>query len=230
MADLAALEALFSQVLADLGFREWAYQVIRAEALPDEKPVILTTFSDAWRDHYIDSGYHLIDPVILKGPEQLLPFTWSSMSFGVEPTEEQKSFFAEAEAFGLGEGLGIPVHGVHGSLAMVSMVAEEETRRLASMLRCHGEEVHLISLIFHNLARELMSLGRSGRGPISLSARERECLLWLAKGKTRWEISMILCISEETVKFHLKNIRAKFGAFSRHEIIVQAVRLGLISP
>jgi len=230
VADLAALEALFSQVLADLGFREWAYQVIRAEALPDEKPVILTTYSDAWRDHYIDSGYHLIDPVILKGPEQLLPFTWSSMSFGVEPTEEQKSFFAEAEAFGLGEGLGVPVHGVQGSLAMVSMVAEEETRRLASMLHCHGEEVHLISLIFHNLARELMALGRSGRGPVSLSTRERECLLWLAKGKTREEIAMILGIAVCTVKFHLNNIRAKLGVYSREQAIVKAVMLDLINP
>lgn len=230
MADLAALEALFSQVLADLGFREWAYQVIRAEALPGEKPVILTTFSDCWRDHYIDSGYHLIDPVILKGPEQLLPFTWSSMSFGVDPTDEQKNFFAEAEAFGLGEGLGIPVHGVHGSLAMVSMVAEEETRRLASMLHRHGEEVHLISLIFHNIARELMALGRSGRGPISLSARERECLLWLAKGKTRWEISIIMGISVRTVKYHLNNVRAKLGVCSREQAIVKAVMLDIICP
>ncbi|ADZ68947.1 LuxR family transcriptional regulator [Polymorphum gilvum SL003B-26A1] len=217
-------------MLAELGFREWAYQVIRAEALPDEKPVILTTFSDAWRDHYIDSSYHLIDPVILKGPERLLPFTWSSMSFGIEPTDEQKSFFAEAEEFGLGEGLGIPVHGAYGSLAMISMVAEEETRRLARMLHHHGEDVHLISLIFHNLARELMALGRCGRSPISLSPRERECLIWLANGKTRWEISLILGISEETVKYHFKNIRAKFGTYSRHEIIIQAVRLGLIDP
>ena len=34
---------------------------------------------------------------------------------------------------------------------------------------------------------------------------------WVAEGKTNWEISVILGVSLNTVKFHLKNIYEKLG-------------------
>ena len=37
---------------------------------------------------------------------------------------------------------------------------------------------------------------------LKLSPRELECLKWAAAGKTAWETSIILDISEGTVKFH----------------------------
>ena len=36
-----------------------------------------------------------------------------------------------------------------------------------------------------------------------MSARELDCLKWTAAGKTAWEASVILGISEQTVRFHL---------------------------
>jgi DNA-binding CsgD family transcriptional regulator len=39
--------------------------------------------------------------------------------------------------------------------------------------------------------------------PYTLSNREIEVLKWAALGKTSWEMSMILEISERTVNFHL---------------------------
>ncbi|MBY3123131.1 helix-turn-helix domain-containing protein [Rhizobium laguerreae] len=37
---------------------------------------------------------------------------------------------------------------------------------------------------------------------LSLSPREKECLLWIAQGKTSWETAVIMGISENTVAFH----------------------------
>tara|TARA_R110000787_G_scaffold25249_4_gene71037 strand:- start:3770 stop:4453 length:684 start_codon:yes stop_codon:yes gene_type:complete len=227
---VAGLETLFTKALKALGFREWAYQVIRADALPEEKPVILTTYPDEWYNHYVENAYHLVDPVIQKGPAQLTPFTWSSMAFGIKPSSEQQRLFAEAADYRLGEGLGIPVHGAGGSLSMVSMVSEEGTERLNRLLQDAGNDVHLISLIFHNMARELLAMGRSGRSRVSLTPRERECLLWIAKGKTSWEIAVILGVSERTVNFHVDNARAKFGVASRFEAVIKAVMKGIIAP
>lgn len=34
---------------------------------------------------------------------------------------------------------------------------------------------------------------------------------WVAEGKTNWEISIILKVSLNTVKFHLKNVYQKLG-------------------
>lgn len=46
---------------------------------------------------------------------------------------------------------------------------------------------------------------------VELTAREEEIMRWVAEGKTNWEISMILKVSLNTIKFHLKNIYQKLG-------------------
>lgn len=43
----------------------------------------------------------------------------------------------------------------------------------------------------------------------SLTPREKEVLLWAARGKTSWEIGMLLNLTEKTVKFYLANARKK---------------------
>ncbi len=43
----------------------------------------------------------------------------------------------------------------------------------------------------------------------SLSKREKVVADWLINGKTSWEISQILDISESTVKYHINNIFKK---------------------
>lgn len=64
--------------------------------------------------------------------------------------------------------------------------------------------------------------------PFRLTARELECLQWSAIGKSSWEISTILNISESAVNFHMANIRSKFDVTSRRQAVVQAIRFGLI--
>lgn len=62
-----------------------------------------------------------------------------------------------------------------------------------------------------------------------LSPREKEVLNWLKKGKTSWDISVILCISERTVNFHIKNIMQKLDAVSRIHAVAKAIERGLIN-
>tara|TARA_B100000029_G_C17506137_1_gene934506 strand:+ start:707 stop:964 length:258 start_codon:yes stop_codon:yes gene_type:complete len=63
---------------------------------------------------------------------------------------------------------------------------------------------------------------------INLTSREVECLLWTAHGKTAWEISMILKISEATVNCHLKNAMRKLGVHSKAHAVAKTLILGLI--
>ena len=54
------------------------------------------------------------------------------------------------------------------------------------------------------------------RGAASvLSARERDVLQWVARGKTNAEIATALYISESTVRKHLQNSYEKLGVSSR---------------
>ncbi|MEO1089072.1 MAG: LuxR C-terminal-related transcriptional regulator [Pseudomonadota bacterium] len=62
------------------------------------------------------------------------------------------------------------------------------------------------------------------------SSREREILSWCAEGKSNWAIARILDISENTVRFHLKNAFRKLDATSRSAAINAALARGVIRP
>ena len=62
-----------------------------------------------------------------------------------------------------------------------------------------------------------------------LSPREVETLGWVKDGKNTWEISVILNISERTVKYHIKNIFEKLDVVSRPQAVARAIQYGLIA-
>lgn len=61
-----------------------------------------------------------------------------------------------------------------------------------------------------------------------LSKRERVVLEWLKKGKSSWDISKIMNISERTVNFHIYNIIQKLDALNRTHAVAIAIEKGLI--
>ncbi|MDD2319375.1 MAG: helix-turn-helix transcriptional regulator [Geobacteraceae bacterium] len=63
---------------------------------------------------------------------------------------------------------------------------------------------------------------------VVLSTREKDVLNWLKQGKSSWDISAILGISERTVNYHVYNIMEKLEAVNRPQALAIALRLGLI--
>ncbi len=63
----------------------------------------------------------------------------------------------------------------------------------------------------------------------TLTKREIEVLNWLKEGKTSWEISRILTISERCVNFHVTNIQTKLDATNRTQAVAVALNQNLIS-
>jgi DNA-binding CsgD family transcriptional regulator len=60
----------------------------------------------------------------------------------------------------------------------------------------------------------------------TLTAREREILIWVSRGKTNSEVAAILLISASTVRKHLENIYAKLGVSNRAGAV--GVLLGVV--
>ncbi|MFN0070177.1 MAG: response regulator [Chloroflexota bacterium] len=60
-----------------------------------------------------------------------------------------------------------------------------------------------------------------------LSAREREVLECLIRGSTNKEIANSLIVSENTIKYHLKNILQKLHVNNRAQVVAYALRHGL---
>ncbi len=62
----------------------------------------------------------------------------------------------------------------------------------------------------------------------TLTPREREVLQLLTRGQTNKEIANALCVSENTVKNHLKNILAKLHLQNRVQAVAFALREGIV--
>jgi DNA-binding NarL/FixJ family response regulator len=62
----------------------------------------------------------------------------------------------------------------------------------------------------------------------ALTAREIDVLNHIAGGNRNRDIAERLCISEETVKVHVKHIMEKLGASDRTQAVAIAVRRGII--
>lgn len=57
-----------------------------------------------------------------------------------------------------------------------------------------------------------------------LTDREREVLSWLAEGKTSWEISAILGLSERGVNAVVNSASLKLDAVNRLHAVVKAIK------
>jgi DNA-binding CsgD family transcriptional regulator len=62
----------------------------------------------------------------------------------------------------------------------------------------------------------------------ALSLKEVEVLKWVMEGKTNWEISRILPISEATVKYHLGNIFRKLEVVNKGHAVAKALQGGIL--
>lgn len=62
-----------------------------------------------------------------------------------------------------------------------------------------------------------------------LTDRQRECLLWAARGKTDWEIALIMGIRHFTVVEHIRSARMRYDAATRGVLIVRALFDGTLS-
>jgi len=70
--------------------------------------------------------------------------------------------------------------------------------------------------------------GHESGQQILLSARELDCLKWTAEGKTAWEASVILGITERTVRFHLNAAREKLQCTTTAQAVAKAVKDNMI--
>ena len=69
------------------------------------------------------------------------------------------------------------------------------------------------------------------RDPDALTAREMDVLEWMVQGVTsNRELSKKLGVSENTVKFHVRNILDKFHLNNRAQVVSHALRSGIVDP
>jgi DNA-binding CsgD family transcriptional regulator len=111
--------------------------------------------------------------------------------------------------FGIKTCLSVGVRGVLGecSYFAFSNFDQKLISKLRTMMQILAPHLHLAYMRATSWEEEKIL----SRKMLILTHREEEIMRWVAEGKTNWEISIILHVSLNTVKFHLKNVYAKLG-------------------
>lgn len=110
-------------------------------------------------------------------------------------------------------------------IALASISWEQNGTAQAERIAA-ARDLKLLMNYFHN---QLLRInGIQAANEILLSTRELDCLSWTAAGKTAWEASIILGITERTVRFHLNIAREKLKCATTTQAVAKAVSNKLI--
>jgi LuxR family transcriptional activator of conjugal transfer of Ti plasmids len=208
-----------------LGFRWFAY--IKHSA---GKPTIISSYPRDWTARYVECGYQQLDPIVRRAKRDNAAFAWNSRLPGLIRTAQQRRFFGEAASFGVRGGLTVPIRAGFGRTAAFTLASDDG----AAVGESAGPEfintIHTAALYFHaHVAARQPRVANPGDDAELLTARERQCLGWIAQGKTAADIAVLIGTSEATASFHLRNVRIKLGANSIAQCVGEALRRGLLS-
>jgi LuxR family transcriptional regulator, quorum-sensing system regulator LasR len=185
---------------------------------------IVSNYDSTWRERYDKQGYTEVDPTVAHAFTSLCPLIWSDNMY---QTESQHRFREDACQHGLCEGITIPVHSRQGDVAMVNLAVstsdEAARRHVREMMFCGS----LLAPQTHETMRRIVKSQNMATIP-RLTKRETEVLQWISDGKSTWEISKLVGISEHGVVHHVRNVLTKFDVGSRHQAVAKAVACGLL--
>lgn len=223
------VHAVCARLTQELGFDFFLYGARFPTSFVKPTSVIISGYPEVWNPWYRERQYERIDPIIRHCAQHITPLSWDSLH-KADGDESARVFMSEARDLGLRCGVSFPLHGSYGEKILFSLAAGSEGRAARRAVENARPFVPSLLAHIHETIRHLLDDPAVVAPEIQLSLREKECLLWSAEGKTAWEISQILHISERTVVFHLQNAADKLGVINRQQAVARAISLGIITP
>jgi DNA-binding CsgD family transcriptional regulator len=215
----------FCSIMKEHGYDRVAYSLVTDHpslGLPRQHG-LATSYPDDWMKYYKENNYMEIDPVTLRVLASRKPFFWSDVTANPDLSAPSLQLMNEAQEAGVSDGIGFSLTGSPGELVGVGLARTAPARGKDYRFLAGA---YLLSVYFHETYRDMLSKPLK----VELTVREREILYWAAEGKTNDEMSTILNISTNTVRFHWKNIFRKLEVYGRMYAVTKAVRLQLINP
>jgi LuxR family quorum-sensing system transcriptional regulator CciR len=142
----------------------------------------------------------------------------------IQLTQGDLEVLSQARRFGIGDGFTVPAHVPGEYNGSCSFAVTEE----GELPREHRLVAQLVGGLAFEAARRIAQPRRAPQPTMPMTDRQRDCVLWAARGKTDWEISRILGVSHETVIQHLKHARERYGVQKRAHLAVMALFDGTI--
>ena len=185
----------------------------------------ISDYPPAWKDHYLEQGFLVIDPVVRSAKELGMPFAWSVDQMPIRVSIVQTSFMGEAADFGIRSGVSIPIPSAFRHTAILTLASSRkaaDTREFSSFGSVRDAAIYL-----HALAKIRTHMLLDGPD-FRLSPQEAKVLSWCKRGFCAADIAELMGLKEPSVRFHMQGARRKLGASNIQQAIGTATDHRLI--
>lgn len=215
------------EISHSLGFQFFALTHHVQVVETGQTAIRLHNYPERWADYYDRHGLGVSDPVHRASHVTSVGFAWSRIPEMIPLTIEDERVLALGCEWGIGDGFTVPAHvpgEARGSCSFANNADRPVATAFLPMAQLAG------AFAFEGARRLRSNRGRLPRPPPPrLTDRQRDCLLWAARGKTDWEIGRIIGVTEETVARHIKLGCARYGVSKRTLLAIRALFDGTLT-
>jgi DNA-binding CsgD family transcriptional regulator len=213
-----------------MGFDYWAYSAKLNTG--GDRPACwsMHNFTESMWAAYCACNSMGDDAIAQWSKSELVPRSWLLSAESLQESSgdaDADRLYACVHSHGVNGGICIPIHDFGDMLGTVTLTTCNPDVNQQWLYQTTATALLFCKYLHHACLRHAQNEQASGRP--RLSPREVQCLTWASKGKTTWEISRVLDISEHTVNFHMRNANTKLGVVNRRQAVARSIQLGMLT-
>jgi DNA-binding CsgD family transcriptional regulator len=221
------LQRLQHEITRVTGAKHCSFIMRHVPGVLEDDPLILETYSDAWRMHVETNKLENVDPMRTLTDTALQAIDWADLPRNRPKT---RKFFRDFAEFQLGRrALTGVFRGPAGDRSVLTLTSDVTDRRWSIYQTELAEAIGAIHPLLHKAVLKVR-FNFEGYQPVRLTPREKECLGWAAHGHTSKAIGESLGLTAATVNFFIDAAVGKLAAANRAHAAAKAVAIGLIPP
>lgn len=227
---IQAIKELLKTLCQHLGFQHYWYMSSRSlknyrTHTPD---IVLTDYPEEFEQGFIHRQRIGQCPVIFYAQRHSgLPALWQELFNHHQLPDNQQEQLAWAAHFEIQNGVACPVTLTPSHRDLLHFSLKDTTHHSTDALHCLKCRLASIACLLSHKMNTLITPSLTSCTP--LRPREKEVLLWAARGKTAWETGKILGISQTTVQEYLQGSMYKLQVVNKTQAIAQCLAQGCLT-
>lgn len=222
VSDMKVLSDLLALSTQELGFDYFAVVHHVRFGQPASGHVRLTSYPLEWLAVVREAG-RPSDPVLRAAERASSGFVWERLDRIIELTPAERQHLERAAEFEIQQGYTVPNHvpgetfgSCHFVLKGTRSFPEDSLPAAQALGNFAFEAARRIVAGQDGAARDYVE-------PAPLSDRQRECLLFVARGKSDSVIAQLLGIKPGTVNEHIEAAKRRYAVATRSQLLVKAL-------
>lgn len=227
VGSIAELSDALTDATLEMGFQNFAltHHVARGEI--GRSAIRVHNYPPRWVEHYDRQALVFCDPVHRASHLTNLGFAWSQLDRMIPLTRGDRAMLDLGREQGIWDGFTVPANipgEAFGSVTFAVQTGHTLPEQMLLLAKTLGDHAFAA-------ARRLVVPIAESQIPVRsrLTDRQRECVLWVARGKSDFEIANILGLRPITVTGHVNDALKRYGVYKRTSLVIRTLLDGTIT-